>query len=37
MVESFAAMDGGYPLSYDGYVWIAALVIALVILFRPRG
>ena len=36
MVEEFATMDGGYPFSYDGYVWIAALLIALVIVFRPR-
>ena len=37
MVEELAAMDGGYPFSYDGYVWIAALVIALVIVLRPRS
>lgn len=37
IVEQLAATDGGYPLSYDGYVWIGALVIALVIVFRPRS
>ena len=36
MVESLLAMDGGFAPSYDGYVWLAALAIALFIVFRRR-
>ncbi len=36
VVEAFAEMDGGYPFVYDGYVWIAALVIGLAIVLRRR-
>ena len=37
IVKDLLAMDGGRPPIYDGYVWLAALVIALVIVFRPRS
>lgn len=37
IAEELAAMDGGYPFSYDAYVWLAALVVALFVVFRRRG
>ena len=30
------SVPGDYPFNYDGYVWVAALVIGLVVVFR-RG
>ena len=35
-MEELEAVGGGGPLVYDAYVWLAALAVSLVIVFRRR-